>query len=144
MLFKIDKHLSSILIAKGDKPAQNISYDELSTMENSGLTAVGLRVSDVFSIRDPLSLPSCDWYRIYLAMWWNSSVGRATDLIYTSVLNHSTLDIRCIPLIGGRALRARLVVYNVYQLYTRISRFFKKGTRHSAVEVMLHRRIFER
>ena len=28
--------------------------------------------SDV-SIRDPLSLPSCDWYRIYLAMWWNSS-----------------------------------------------------------------------
>ena len=36
-----------------------------------------------FSIRDPLSLPSCDWYMIYLAMWWNSSVGRATDLIYT-------------------------------------------------------------
>ena len=36
-----------------------------------------------FSIRDPLSLPSCDWYRIYLAMWWNSSVGRAADLIYT-------------------------------------------------------------
>ena len=35
-----------------------------------------------FSIRDPLSLPSCDWYRIYLAMWWNSSVGRAADLIY--------------------------------------------------------------
>ena len=36
-----------------------------------------------FSIRDPLSLPSCDWYRIYLAMWWNSSVGRAAYLIYT-------------------------------------------------------------
>ena len=35
-----------------------------------------------FSIRDPLSLPSCDWYRIYLEMWWNSSVGRAADLIY--------------------------------------------------------------
>ena len=29
-----------------------------------------------FSIRDPLSLPSCYWYRIHLAMWWNSSVGR--------------------------------------------------------------------
>ena len=39
-------------------------------------------ISD-FSIRDPLSLLSCDWYRIYLAMWWNSSVGRAADLIYT-------------------------------------------------------------
>ena len=25
------------------------------------------------------------------------------------------IDIRCIPLIGGRALRARIVVYNVYQ-----------------------------
>ena len=36
-----------------------------------------------FSIRDPLSLPSCDWYMIYLAMWWNSSVGRTADLIYT-------------------------------------------------------------
>ena len=37
-----------------------------------------------FSIRDPLSLPSCDWYRIYLAMWWNSSVDRAADdLLYT-------------------------------------------------------------
>ena len=36
-----------------------------------------------FSIRDPLSLPSCEWYRIYLAMWWNSAVGRAADLIYT-------------------------------------------------------------
>ena len=36
-----------------------------------------------FSIRDPLSLPSCDWYRIYLAMWWSSSVGRAADLIFT-------------------------------------------------------------
>ena len=28
-----------------------------------------------FSIRDPLSLPSCDWYRIYLAMWWNRVLG---------------------------------------------------------------------
>ena len=35
-----------------------------------------------FSIRDSLSLPSCDWYRIYLAMWWSSSVGRAADLIF--------------------------------------------------------------
>ena len=35
-----------------------------------------------FSIRDPLSLPSCDWYRIYLAMWWNSSVGRAADFYH--------------------------------------------------------------
>ena len=44
MLFKIDKHLSSILIAKGDKPAQKIAYEELSTTEklNSDLTAVGL------------------------------------------------------------------------------------------------------
>ena len=39
-----------------------------------------------FSIKDPLSLPSCDWYKIYLAMWWNSSVGRAADLIYTYTL----------------------------------------------------------
>ena len=36
-----------------------------------------------FLIKDPLSLPSCDWYRIYLAMWWNSSVGRAAYLINT-------------------------------------------------------------
>ena len=28
MLFKIDKHLSSILIAKGDKPAQKIAYED--------------------------------------------------------------------------------------------------------------------
>ena len=45
MLFKIDKHLSSILVAKkGDKPAQKIAYEELSTTEklNSDLTAVGL------------------------------------------------------------------------------------------------------
>ena len=49
MLFKIDKHLSSILIAKGDKPAQKISYEELSAMEKliSDLTAVGL--SDVYT-----------------------------------------------------------------------------------------------
>ena len=45
----------------------------------------GMNNTSDFSIRDPLSLPSCDsdWYRVYLAMWWNSSVGRAADLIYT-------------------------------------------------------------
>ena len=49
MLFKINKHLSSILIAKGDKPAQKIAYEELSTTKklNSDLTAVGL--SDVYT-----------------------------------------------------------------------------------------------
>ena len=49
MLFKINKHLSSILIAKGDKPAQKIAYEELSTTEKlkSDLTAVGL--SDVYT-----------------------------------------------------------------------------------------------
>ena len=38
-----------------------------------------------FSIRDPLSRPSCDWYRIYLAMWWNSLVGRAADLMFSHI-----------------------------------------------------------
>ena len=50
-----------------------------------------------FSIRDPLSLPSCDWYRIYLAMWWNSSVGRAADLIYTCQVRCRGFDSRCFP-----------------------------------------------
>ena len=50
-----------------------------------------------FSIRDPLSLPSCDWYRIYLAMWWNSSVGRAADLIYTCQVRCHGSDSRCFP-----------------------------------------------
>ena len=26
-----------------------------------------------FSYRDPLSLPSCDWYRVYVVMWRNGS-----------------------------------------------------------------------
>ena len=49
MLFKVDKNLSSILIAKGDKPAQKLAYEELSTTEklNSDFTAVGL--SDVYT-----------------------------------------------------------------------------------------------
>ena len=47
-----------------------------------------------FSIRDPLSLPSCDWYRIYLAMWWNSSVGRAADLIYIIHLSSQMSRVR--------------------------------------------------
>ena len=47
-----------------------------------------------FSIRDPLSLPSCDWYRIYLAMWWNSSVGRAADLIYTCQMSSQMSRVR--------------------------------------------------
>ena len=50
-----------------------------------------------FSIRDPLSLPSCDWYRIYLTMWWNSSVGRAADLIYTCQVRCHGFDSRCFP-----------------------------------------------
>ena len=50
-----------------------------------------------FSIGDPLSLPSCDWYRIYLAMWWNSSVGRAADLIYTCQVRCHGFDSRCFP-----------------------------------------------
>ena len=50
-----------------------------------------------FSIRDPLSLPSCNWYRIYLAMWWNSSVGRAADLIYTCQVRCRGFDSRCFP-----------------------------------------------
>ena len=50
-----------------------------------------------FSIRDPLSLPSCDLYRIYLAMWWNSSVGRAADLIYTCQVRCRGFDSRCFP-----------------------------------------------
>ena len=50
-----------------------------------------------FSIRDPLSLPSCDWYRIYLAMWWHSSVGRAADLIYTCQVRCHGFDSRCFP-----------------------------------------------
>ena len=50
-----------------------------------------------FSIRDPLSLPSCDWYRIYLAMWWNSSVGRAADLTYTCQVRCHGFDSRCFP-----------------------------------------------
>ena len=50
-----------------------------------------------FSIRDPLSLPRCDWYRIYLAMWWNSSVGRAADLIYTCQVRCRGFDSRCFP-----------------------------------------------
>ena len=55
-----------------------------------------------FSIRDPLSLPSCDWYRIYLAMWWNSSVGRAADLIYTC-------QVRCEGSIPGVSHIFRIV-----------------------------------
>ena len=49
MLFKIYKHQSSIVIAKGDKPAQKIAYEELSTTEklNLDLTAVGM--SDVYT-----------------------------------------------------------------------------------------------
>ena len=47
-----------------------------------------------FSIRDPLSLPSCDWYRIYLAMWWHSSVGRAADLIYTCQVRCHRFELR--------------------------------------------------
>ena len=54
-----------------------------------------------FSIRDPLSLPSCDWYRIYLVMWWNSSVGRAADLIYTCQVRCRGFDSRCFPHILG-------------------------------------------
>ena len=50
-----------------------------------------------FSIRDPLSLPSFDWYRIYLAMWWNSLVGRAADLIYTRQTRCHGFDSRCFP-----------------------------------------------
>ena len=50
-----------------------------------------------FSIRDPLSLSSCDWYRIYLAMWWNSSVGRAADLTYTCQVRCHGFDSRCFP-----------------------------------------------
>ena len=47
-----------------------------------GSEKIGInRKKSDLSIRDPLSLPSCDWYRIYLAMWLNSSVGRAADLI---------------------------------------------------------------
>ena len=50
-----------------------------------------------FSIRDPFSLPSCDWYRVYLEMWWNSSVGRAADLIYTFQARCHGFDSRCFP-----------------------------------------------
>ena len=35
-----------------------------------------------FSYRDPLSIPSCDWYRVYLVIWWNSSGGKVASLIY--------------------------------------------------------------
>ena len=41
-----------------------------------------------FSIRDPLILPSCDW---------NSSVGRAADLIYTCQTRCHGFDFRCFP-----------------------------------------------
>ena len=57
----------------------------------------GKNIISDFSIRDPLSLPSCDWYRIYLAMWWNSSVGRAADLIYTCQARFHGFDSRCFP-----------------------------------------------
>ena len=57
----------------------------------------GINNTSDFSIRDPLSLPSCDWYRIYLAMWWNSSVGRAADLIYTCQVRCHGFDSRCFP-----------------------------------------------
>ena len=33
------------------------------------------------SIRDPLSLPSCDWYRIYLAMWWIREIAQLVELL---------------------------------------------------------------
>ena len=47
MLFKIDKNLSSIFIAKGDKPAQKLAYEETTEKLNSDFTAVGL--SDVYT-----------------------------------------------------------------------------------------------
>ena len=50
-----------------------------------------------FSIRDPLSLPSCDWYWICLAMLWNSSGFRAADFIYTCQARGHGFDSRCFP-----------------------------------------------
>ena len=44
-----------------------------------------------------ISLLSSDWYRIYLAMWWNSSVGRAADLIYTCQARCHRSDSLCFP-----------------------------------------------
>ena len=32
---------------------------------------------------DPLSLPSCDWYKVYLVMWRDGSGVRAAGLTYT-------------------------------------------------------------
>ena len=40
-----------------------------------------------FSNWDPLSLPSCDWYMVYLVLWRNESGDRAAGLIYTSHLS---------------------------------------------------------
>ena len=50
-----------------------------------------------FSIRDSLSLPSCDWYRIFLAMWWISSGGRAAVLIFTCQVRGHGFYSRCFP-----------------------------------------------
>ena len=58
---------------------------------------LGKKNTSDFSIRDPLSLPSCDWYRIYLAMLWISSVGRAADLKYTCQARCHGFDSRCFP-----------------------------------------------
>ena len=51
-------------------------------------------ISD-FSNRDQLSLPLYKiWYNIYLAMWSNSSVGRAADLIYSIHLSSQMSRVR--------------------------------------------------
>ena len=68
MLYKIDMHLLSILIAKGNKPAQKIACvymrtEELLTTEklNSDLTAVGLLVMCTQEERGRLQRTSGKW-----------------------------------------------------------------------------------
>ena len=43
-------------------------HDPEVPSSNPGMAAIGINNTSDFSIRDPLSLPSCDWYRIYLAI----------------------------------------------------------------------------
>ena len=50
-----------------------------------------------FSCLDPLSLPSCDWYRVYLVFWRNGSGGRAASFIYTCQARGHGFNSRCFP-----------------------------------------------
>ena len=95
---ELTSFLSPIIEILGDVMLKNDDSDVSSDLRCfSKIQIRSPHNPEDFSIRDPLSLPSCDWYRIYLAMLWISSVGRAADLKYTCQARCHGFDSRCFP-----------------------------------------------